>query len=136
VSDAADRPRARPRLLVVDDEARILTALQRALRREPFEVLTAESPAEALRILEREPVDLVLSDHKMPGMSGLELLARAARLRPGAPRILITGWTEEVPAAELEAVGVRALLQKPWDPDELRRTLHDALGSATGAGAR
>lgn len=117
----------RPVILVVDDEARILTALRRVLRREPYEILTAETPAEALRLLDSHRVDLVVSDHKMPGMSGLELLAQAARKQPDAGRVLITGWTEEVPEGELAAIGVRALLPKPWDDAELKTTLRDAL---------
>jgi response regulator RpfG family c-di-GMP phosphodiesterase len=117
-------------VLVVDDEARILSALRRTLRREGYEILTAETPAEALRILEERPVDLILSDQKMPGMSGLELLARAAERRPSAARLLITGWTEEVPQRQLEALGVRALLPKPWDDGELKRTLRQALGAS------
>ena len=120
---------ARPVLLIVDDEARILTALRRVLRSERYEILTAETPTEALRLLDERRVDLVLSDHKMPGMSGLELLARAARKQPSAGRILITGWTEEVPPAELAAIGVRALLPKPWDNAELKATLRAALGT-------
>ena len=118
---------ARPVILVVDDEARILTALRRVLRREPYEILTAETPAEALRLLDSHRVDLVVSDHKMPGMSGLELLAQAARKQPDAGRVLITGWTEEVPEGDLAAIGVRALLPKPWDDAELKTTLRDAL---------
>ncbi len=117
----------RPVILVVDDEARILTALRRVLRREPYEILTAETPAEALRLLDSHRVDLVVSDHKMPGMSGLELLAQAARKQPDAGRVLITGWTEEVPEGDLAAIGVRALLPKPWDDAELKTTLRDAL---------
>lgn len=124
-SEAAPGPRV---VLVVDDEARILSALRRTLRREGYEILTAETPAEALRILEERAVDLILSDQKMPGMSGLELLARAAERRPGAARLLITGWTEEVPQRQLEELGVRALLPKPWDDGELKRTLRQALG--------
>jgi len=124
-SEAAPGPRV---LLVVDDEARILSALRRTLRREGYEILTAETPAEALRILDERAVDLILSDQKMPGMSGLELLARAAERRPGAARLLITGWTEEVPQRQLEELGVRALLPKPWDDGELKRTLRQALG--------
>jgi response regulator RpfG family c-di-GMP phosphodiesterase len=120
---------ARPVLLIVDDEARILTALRRVLRSESYEILTAETPAEALQLLDERSVDLVLSDHKMPGMSGLELLARAALKQPSAGRILITGWTEEVPPADLAAIGVRALLPKPWDNAELKATLRAALGS-------
>jgi response regulator RpfG family c-di-GMP phosphodiesterase len=114
----------RPVLLLVDDEERILAALRRTLRREGFEILCAESPARGLALLEERAVDVILSDHKMPGMSGLAFLARAARLRPGAARLLITGWPEEVPTAELASVGVRALVPKPWDDAELKATLH------------
>jgi response regulator RpfG family c-di-GMP phosphodiesterase len=120
---------ARPVLLLVDDEERILAALRRTLRREGFEILCAESPASALALLEERAVDVILSDHKMPGMSGLALLARAARLRPGAARLLITGWPEEVPPAELARVGVAALVPKPWDDAELKATLHRHAGA-------
>jgi CheY-like chemotaxis protein len=74
-----------PTLLLVDDEERILSALRRALRREGWRLLATSDPAEALRWLESEPVDAILSDHKMRGMSGLELLEAAARLRPPRP---------------------------------------------------
>lgn len=110
-------------LLIVDDEPRILSALRRALRREPFEVLAVETCREALHLLETQPIDIVLSDHKMPGMTGLQLLAEAARLRPGVVRLLITGWTEEIPAGEIEALGVLAVLNKPWDDAELKEVL-------------
>ena len=117
----------RPVVLLVDDEAHILSALRRALRREGYEILAAASAAEALALLEERPVDLVLSDQKMPGTSGLELLRRVAARHPGVARLLITGWPEEVPAAEREALGIRALLPKPWDVGELREALRRSL---------
>jgi len=117
----------RPRVLLVDDEPRILSALRRALRREGYEIRMAETPLEALRMLEAEPVDCVLSDHKMPGLTGLELLERVAAQSPGTARLLITGWNEELSSAELERIGVRAVLTKPWDDERLKRTLREAL---------
>ena len=119
-----------PTLLVVDDEARILSALRRSLRREGYRILTAETPAEALRILDENAVDAILTDQKMPGMSGLELLSRAAKRRPDALRLLITGWTEEVPAEQLAALGICALIPKPWDDAELKAVLRRHLASA------
>jgi len=116
-----------PTLLVVDDEARILSALRRSLRREGWRILTASTPDEALRMLDEEPIDAVLSDHKMPRMSGLEVLEVAARRRPNAVRILISGWPDEIPAERLAALGVRALIPKPWDDAELKRILRAAL---------
>jgi adenylate cyclase len=117
-----------PRLLIVDDEVRILSALRRALRREGYEILTAETAAEALRLLDEAPVDAILSDHKMPGMSGAQFLAEAARRCPGAARMIITGWTEEIPPERLEELGVCALVTKPWDDAMLKATLRRALG--------
>jgi len=124
-----ERGRSAPSLLVVDDEARILSALRRTLRREGYEILTAESAEGALRLLARRSVDLILSDHKMPGASGLQFLEQVARLRPAARRILITGWTEEIPESELRRLGICALVTKPWDDARLKATLRRALGS-------
>ena len=115
-----------PLLLLVDDEPRILSALRRTLRREPYEVLTAEGPVEALRAIESQPLDLVMTDLKMPGMTGLELLERVAARHPRAARILITGGTEVISDASLRAVGVRAVIAKPWDDAELKETLRAA----------
>ena len=114
-------------ILIVDDEARILSALRRSLRREGYEILTAETVSEALRVLEAHPVDLIISDHKMPGTSGLQFLEQAAERRPAAGRMLITGWTEEVPGEDLERLGICALITKPWEDDKLKATLRRAL---------
>ena len=117
-----------PAVLVVDDEVRILSALRRSLRREGYEILTAETVEEALRVLDERPVALILSDQKMPGMSGVQFLAEAARRCPEAVRMLITGWTEEIPREQLDDLGVCALITKPWDDEKLKATLRRALG--------
>ena len=114
-------------VLLVDDEPRILSALQRALRREGYELLTAETPSEALRLAEQSPIDCVLSDHKMPGMTGLELIERILRHRPNAARLLITGWNTEIDPGALTRLGVRTVLPKPWDDGELKNALRAAL---------
>lgn len=120
-----------PVLLIVDDEPRILSALRRTLRREGYEIIAVDSTREALRTLAEQPVDLILSDHKMPVMTGLQLLAEAVRLRPRAIRILITGWIEAIPDEEIRAVGVYAVLAKPWDDTELKETLRTAVKQLT-----
>jgi DNA-binding NtrC family response regulator len=117
-------------VLIVDDEPRILSALHRTLRREGYELVTAGTAEHALEVVERTPVDCVLSDHRMPGMSGLELLERVAARRPEAGRLLITGWNVEISADELVRVGVREVLSKPWDDAELKRALRDACDAA------
>jgi len=118
----------KPRLLIVDDEAHVLSALRRSLRKEGWDLLLAGSPQEALKLLDEYEVDAILSDHKMPGMSGLQVLAEAKRRRPHAVRFLISGWPEAVAPAELQALGVRALLPKPWDDAELKSELRKILG--------
>ena len=118
------------RLLLVDDEPHILSALHRSLRREGWELVLAGSPDEAIAAFEAAPFTAILSDHKMPGSSGLELLDRAAAIRPGTPAALLTGWPEEIPPAELERLGIRALIPKPWDDAELKRHLRGLV--ATG----
>lgn len=116
-----------PTVLIVDDEVAILSALRRCLRREGYRILTADTPEAALRALDESVVDLVLSDHKMPAMDGLELLAEARKRQPNAARLLISGWSEAIPPGQLEALGVRSVLPKPWDDAELKRALRDAL---------
>ena len=116
-----------PCLLIVDDEARILSALRRALRREGYEIFTAETVQEALRILDERSVDAILTDQKMPGMNGAQLLVEVARRWPAALRMIITGWTEEIPRERLEELGVCALITKPWDDAKLKATLRRAL---------
>ncbi|MBW2445076.1 MAG: response regulator [Deltaproteobacteria bacterium] len=117
----------KPILLIVDDEIRVLSALRRTLRKEGYEILLASSPQEALKFIGDYEINAILSDHKMPGMSGLEVLAEAQRQRPNAARILISGWPEAVEPAELAALDVHALLPKPWDDAELKSELARAL---------
>jgi response regulator RpfG family c-di-GMP phosphodiesterase len=124
-----ESPGRSPRLLILDDEARILSALRRALRREGYEIVTFETAEAALRELEDRPVDAILSDQRMPGMTGLQFLTRAAQRRPDAARLLITGWTETIPREELERLGVRGLINKPWDDGTLKATLRQVLRS-------
>ena len=118
----------RPVVLIVDDEPRIISSLLRALRREGYELLSAERPEDALRLVEERAIDCVLSDYKMPAITGLELLERIAKRRPHAARLLITGWNTEVDRGELERLGVQAVLSKPWDDSELKRALRKAMG--------
>ncbi len=126
----------RPTLLIVDDEAQILSALKRSLYREGYEIVAVETAAAALRILERQRVDAILSDHKMPGMSGVQLLERAAELWPRTVRMLITGWTEEIPPEKLREIGVCALVTKPWDDARLKTTLRQVLGGTQASNQR
>lgn len=117
-------------VLLVDDEPRILSALQRSLRREAYDVVQASDARGALEILEQQPIDLVLSDHKMPGLSGVQLLKMVAERWPATTRILMSGWSGEIPDAELDAAGLHALLPKPWDEDGLKDAIRAAIADS------
>jgi len=115
-------------LLVVDDEAHILSAIRRLLRGEGYRVLTAGSAREALDILAGQPVQVILSDQRMPAMNGTEFLARVKVLHPGTVRIVLSGYTEL--ESIMQAVNTGALykfLTKPWDDQTLREHLRDAF---------
>ncbi len=118
-----------PRVLLVDDEPRLLSALERVLRREPYRLESVSNAAAALDRLAGPPaIDLVVSDHKMPGMSGIELLAIVRVRWPDCARILLSGWTAGIPEDDLDAAGLHAQHPKPWDDVELKRSIRHALG--------
>ncbi|MCR9096835.1 MAG: response regulator [bacterium] len=119
----------RPIVLLVDDEPGVLSALRRTLRREGLAIETATNGTEALdRVRTGAPVDLVISDHKMPGRTGVELLTTIRAESPGTARILLSGWTSEIDPAELRAADCAAVLSKPWDDEELKTGIQAALG--------
>jgi response regulator RpfG family c-di-GMP phosphodiesterase len=119
----------RPTVLLVDDETHILSALKRVLRREPYAVLTASSPKDALALLAQHRVCVVVSDQKMPDGSGVAFLREVAARHPGVRRVLLTGWPEEMARREREAAQLDAVLLKPWDEAELKATLLRLAGA-------
>lgn len=114
------------RVMFVDDEERILRSLALQFRRD-YEVLVESDPRRALERLRSEPVQIVVSDQRMPHMSGAELLAQASEIQPQALRILLTGYSDLDAAIEaLNSGGIFRYLTKPWDPQELANTLRQA----------
>jgi DNA-binding NtrC family response regulator len=119
-----DRPK--PPILVVDDEEEILHSLRGLLRRE-FDVHTAASGAEALELLKRQPVHVIMTDQRMPEITGVELLRRVQGDCPDAIRMVFTGYSDI--KAVIEAVnqgGIFRYITKPWDPEELQAVLRQA----------
>jgi two-component system, probable response regulator PhcQ len=115
-------------VLLVDDEAEIVESLRRTLRAQSYRVIGTTSPFDALDLCERENVDLVVADIDMPGMNGLELVARIRRTHPHVVRILLTGDASLESALHAINEGeVHRYLTKPWNKDELRETLRLAL---------
>jgi DNA-binding NtrC family response regulator len=115
-------------VLVVDDDAMIRRAIVRALDGEPYTTLSVSSADEAIALLARTPVDLLLSDHCMPGMSGIALLEIVKSRYPNIVRMMLTSDEEaSVFVAALRDGSVRRFMRKPWDDDELREVLRQAL---------
>jgi response regulator RpfG family c-di-GMP phosphodiesterase len=115
-------------LLIVDDEPNILASLSRLLRREGFQILTAESPSKAFEHLAKHSVQVVLSDQRMPEMSGTEFLARVRQLYPETIRIVLTGYTDlDSVTGAINRGAIYKFLTKPWDDDQLREQIRDAF---------
>jgi putative nucleotidyltransferase with HDIG domain len=115
-------------VLFIDDEANILKALQRLLRNEPCRVLTAARGSDALEVLERERPQVVVSDQRMPEISGVDLLQSVRQRHPDVIRILLTGYTEMNVAVEAINRGeIFRLVTKPWNDEELKATLRQAF---------
>ncbi|HWN10414.1 MAG TPA: HD domain-containing phosphohydrolase [Pyrinomonadaceae bacterium] len=114
------------KLLIVDDEVANLRLLQR-LFSPAFTCLTASSGMEAIRLIERHDIAIIITDQRMPMMTGLELLKRTAALRPHMVRILLTGYTDvEALVEALNSGLVYMYISKPWNNDDLKLRVNRA----------
>ncbi len=115
-------------ILLIDDEVNVLRALQRLFEGEDCIILTAENAAEGLKILEQAPVDLIISDHRMPGMSGLEFFEKTLPQYPDVIRIILTGQAElEMAIKAINNGCVYKFILKPWNNYDLKITVKRAL---------
>jgi putative nucleotidyltransferase with HDIG domain len=114
-------------VLFVDDEINILKAVQRLLRHEPLELLCASRAQEALDLLSRHPAQVVITDQRMPEMSGVDLLSAVRERHPDVVRMMLTGYTEMTIAVDAINRGeIFRLITKPWNDEELKATLRQA----------
>jgi signal transduction histidine kinase len=114
-------------VLYVDDEPENLRIFELSFRRE-FSVLTARSGEEGLARLQASPIALVLSDHRMPGMTGVEFLARALALDPRTIRILVTAYGDaETLRHAINSGAIYRFVPKPWTPDDMRIALRRGI---------
>ncbi|HSY27194.1 MAG TPA: EAL domain-containing protein, partial [Burkholderiaceae bacterium] len=115
-------------LLLVDDEQNIISALKRLLRGGDFQILTANSGQGGLDILSQHAVDVIVSDQRMPGMTGVEFLGIAKELYPETVRIVLSGYTELHSVTDAVNEGaIYKFLTKPWDDDQLRGHIEEAF---------
>ena len=116
------------RVLFVDDEPKILSALRRVFMDENLEIATSPNGDAGLEHLRQHPVDLILSDHNMPGMTGVEFLVQAREIQPKAVRMLITGRSDvDIVLSAINKGHVYEFFYKPWDDDQLRISVLRAL---------
>ncbi len=115
-------------ILIVDDESDVLSAIKRALLDEDYEIHTANSGLEGLSLLKNQKVKLVISDEKMPGMSGSEFLCEIKSLYPQTIRIMLTGHASIEAAMKAVNRGeIYRFFSKPWDDIELQLAIRSAL---------
>lgn len=115
------------KMMIVDDEPANLRTLERLFRQD-YQVVTALSGAEALELLEQHDIALLISDQRMPAMTGIELMMRTVAVRPHMVKILLTGYTDV--GALIDAINsglVYQYLTKPWNNSDLRLTVSRAL---------
>jgi two-component system response regulator PilR (NtrC family) len=115
------------KILVVDDERSMRELLAIVLKREGHDVLLADNGQSAVELLEREPIELLISDIRMPDMSGVEVLGAAQRLNPDVIGIMITAYASTETAVEALRLGAYDYLSKPFNVDELKLKVRKAL---------
>jgi len=117
------------KVLAVDDEQNILSSLERLFfDEERFDFLTSSDPLEGLEIIKSSEISLVISDYRMPGMTGVEMLRRARELSPSTMRIMLTGYADINAAIDAINLGeVHRFLTKPWNAAEVKGAVHHAL---------
>lgn len=127
-----------PVVLLADDEPDILESVRDILENLlPARCVLAASGTEALERLKEQPVDLILSDFKMPSLNGIEFLEQARQRYPAVPRILMTAFPDlEVAIDAINQARVEAFLIKPLDPDQVVERVRQALAAVSYKGAR
>ena len=125
MTDESPLPR---NLLLVDDEPNILSALKRTLHREGYTIFTAGSGAEGLTLLAAHDVGVIISDQRMPQMTGVEFLRKVKLNYPKTVRIVLSGYTElETVTNAINEGAIYKFLSKPWDDEQLRIQTQEAF---------
>jgi diguanylate cyclase len=133
-----ERTRPGRELLLIDDEENILRALARLLRRDGYTIHTATNAIEGFDILARQRIQVIVSDQRMPGMSGTEFLSRVKEMYPDTVRIILSGYTDLTSVTDaINRGAIYKFLTKPWNDEEVRGQVQDAFRRHTeSTGAR
>lgn len=115
-------------ILVVDDERDVLDMIEVGLGLDGYDVVLAESGERALELIAGNPIDLVISDLRMPGMNGVETIVRLREIAPRVPVIVVTGFVPPDVVDRCRELGQIELLRKPFPFKKLTRAVHAALG--------
>ena len=118
-----------PSVLIVDDEEMVLSSLRGVFTLQTeYEIHEASKPKDAIALVERAPVDVVISDFLMPEMNGIELLKEIKRLQPESVRLLLTGYADKENAIKaINDVGLYQYIEKPWENEDLKIVLRNGL---------
>jgi DNA-binding NtrC family response regulator len=119
-----------PLILVVDDDRNIRTVLKGMLEESGFSVMTSQNVEEALPIIVEQDLDLVITDLKMPGKSGMDLLAESRGLKAAVPVIMVTAFGDVEAAVSAIKRGAYDFITKPFDEDELLNVIKKALSES------
>lgn len=123
-----DNEALKPVVLLVDDEPNVLRSLQRLLRRDGYQILTAEDADQAFELLTEHEVDVIVSDQRMRHMNGTELLNHVKSMYPSIVRIVLSGYMDlKSVTAAINQGQIYKFLTKPWDDKELRQVVRDAV---------
>jgi excisionase family DNA binding protein len=120
---------ARSTILVVDDEEALRELMTTALQTKQRDVLTAGSGEEALEIVKRQDVDLVLLDLSMPGLNGVQTFRELHGLRPGLPVVIVTGYPDSELMAQALEIGPFTMISKPVDLHQIQKTVDRIVGT-------
>jgi len=115
------------RIMIIEDDEAMRSLLEDFFEEEGFETDSASNGADALRILSKDPLDLIVTDIRMPGLTGLDILPRLRRLKPETPIIVMTAFgSEDVRRRSLER-GATTYLEKPIHLSQLRTLIHEMI---------
>lgn len=117
----------RVRILFVDDEELVLNALRRTLKAAPYQLTFTNDPEKALKLVEADAIDVVVSDHAMPGLTGVDLLAVLRRTQEHVVRLMMSGHADrDLALRAINEGNVYRFIEKPWSDSALRTALNEA----------